>query len=124
MPEYIFNLVERATHNNTFRTVVATMPNSQLVVMSLLPNEDIGLEIHQLDQILYVVEGSGTATVGELTVTIGAGSCVLVPTGMQHNVKNTGATAMKLFTIYAPAEHADGTVHQTKSEAEAAEKHS
>lgn len=119
----ILDLKEQTNANNNFRKVLATNQHSQLVTMCLQPGEDIGLEVHDLDQFLYVVDGTGEAVVGSDSDTVQAGSAVIVPAGAEHNVTNTGQSELKLFTVYSPAEHADGTVHPTKADAEAAENH-
>lgn len=115
------NIEQQALDNENFRKVVFTNSHSQLVLMSILPGEDIGQEVHQVDQILFFVKGSGKAIVNGEEKEIGAGDVVDVPAGAEHNFINTGTESMKLYTVYAPAEHPDGTVHVTKAEAEAAE---
>lgn len=117
------NLIEQTLANNYFRQVVATNKHSQLVLMSILSGEDIGEEIHDLDQILYIAQGSGKAILDGEESEIAAGDIINVPEGTRHNVINTGPDSLKLFTVYAPAEHPDGTIHKTKAEAEAAEHH-
>lgn len=115
------NVVEAAKANSDFRRELYTTPLSQLVLMSVLPGDDIGLEQHHLDQHLFFVQGSGTFVVGEHRGTMGPGDVVIVPAGHWHNFVNTGVEPLKLFTVYAPPEHAAGTVHHTKAEADAAE---
>ena len=118
------NIADMAQQNDNFRKVLFTNKHSQGVLMSLKPGEDIGLETHeQTDQILYFIAGSGTAVVGGEEHAIAAGDVVDVPAGTEHNFTNTGDADLKLFTVYAPPEHPDGTVHATKAEAEAAEHH-
>jgi mannose-6-phosphate isomerase-like protein (cupin superfamily) len=115
------NVVDAAKANTDFRRELFTTPSSQLVLMSVLPGEDIGLERHHLDQHLFFVQGSGTFAVGEHRGTMGPGDVVIVPAGNWHNFVNTGVEPLKLYTVYAPSEHEAGTVHRTKAEAEAAE---
>lgn len=116
------NIKQLAKENNDFRRVVFTNKHSQLVLMSLKPGEEIGLEVHdQLDQILYFIEGSGKAVLAGQEMEFTAGDVANVPAGIEHNFINTGTGPLKLFTIYSPPEHEDGTVHQTKAEADAAE---
>lgn len=117
------NLIEQTLANEYFRQVVATNKHSQLVLMSILPAEDIGEEVHELDQILYIVQGNGKAVLDGQETEIGVGDVINVPEGTLHNVINIGSDSLKLFTVYAPAEHPDGTIHKTKAEAEAAEHH-
>ena len=94
----------------------------QLVVMSLKPNEDIGEEVHQLDQFIRVEAGEGSAILDGVTHELKDGFAIVVPKGTLHNIVNTSSTEpMKLYTIYAPPNHKDGTVHETKADAEADE---
>ena len=112
----------RATEANTdFRRVLFTTPLSQLVLMTVQPGDDIGLETHHLDQVLVFVSGRGESVLDGARGEIGPGTVVVVPAGTEHNFVNTGSEPLKLFTVYAPPEHADGTVHKTKAEADAAE---
>lgn len=115
--DYHQDIVAVAKANQNFRTVVSTNAHSQVVVMSLLPGEDIGLEVHQVDQILVFVTGRGQAVLNGQTSDIQANHLVVVPAGTEHNFVNTGTEPMKLYTVYAPAEHRDGTVHATKADA-------
>ena len=113
------DIVERTKHNTNFREVVATGPYSQVVVMSIPPAGEIGLETHtELDQVLVVIEGSGSVTLGEDVRGIGPGTLIQVPAGTLHNVANTGSSDLRLYTVYAPPAHAPGTIHRTKAEAD------
>jgi len=88
------------------------------VLMSVLPGEDIGQEIHEdVDQVLTFVEGKGKAVIDGETHDIGVGDLFAVPAGIDHNFINTGNAALKLFTVYSPPEHPDGVVHATKADA-------
>jgi mannose-6-phosphate isomerase-like protein (cupin superfamily) len=119
-----FNLdiVGSAEANPYFREVVATGVHSQVVVMSLPPGGEIGEETHDhVDQVLVFVDGRGHAMLDGERSEVGPGRLVLVPAGTHHNIVNDGPHEMKLYTIYAPPQHAPGTVHRTKSEADAAE---
>lgn len=112
------NIIELTLANNYFRQVLATNASSQLVLMTILPGEDIGLEIHHdVDQTLVFVEGEGQALVGGQASLVKTGDLIVVPAGTEHNFINTGKVALKLYTIYSPAEHPDGTVHKTKADA-------
>lgn len=114
--------IERATReNDDFRRVLYTSGNTQLVVMSVQPGDDIGLETHDLDQVLVFVAGSGRSELNGKQAPIGPGTVVVVPAGTEHNFVNTGNEPLKLYTVYAPPEHPDGTVHATKADAERAE---
>jgi mannose-6-phosphate isomerase-like protein (cupin superfamily) len=117
--------IEKATlENNYFRQVLFTGPKSQLVLMSLKPSEDIGLETHPgHDQFIRVEAGEGIAQIGGEKFKLHDGSAIVIPAGAEHNVTNTGSEPLKLYTIYSPPEHADGTVHRTKAQAQAAEHH-
>lgn len=115
--------IEEATKNNTnFRKVLFTAPHSQLVLMTLQPGEEIGSEVHpENDQFFRFEEGQGKLVIaGEETI-IGNGWAGVVPAGTEHNIINTGAGFLKLYTIYSPAHHPDGTIHKTKADAIAAE---
>ena len=117
--------LEQATLNNeNFRTVLFTGPNMQLVLMTLQAGEEIGLETHTgHDQFIRVEEGEGKAIIGDEEFALRDGSAIVVPAGSQHNVINTGNDQLKLYTVYAPAQHPDGTIHHTKAEADEYEKH-
>lgn len=122
MNGYITNIEERAIANSYFREVLYTDERVQLVVMSLLPGEDIGAEVHQLDQFIRVEKGEGKAVLDGVEHAITDGSAVVVPKGTLHNIVNTSASEpMKLYTVYAPPNHKDGMIHKTKAEAEADE---
>ncbi|BAZ09477.1 hypothetical protein NIES4071_12850 [Calothrix sp. NIES-4071] len=112
-----------AKENNFFRKEILTNEHSQIVLMSVEPGDDIGEESHDVDQVLVFVEGEGEAVLNRERSKIQANSLVVVPAGTQHNFINTGSTALKLYTVYAPPEEAPGTLHKTKAEAVAAEAH-
>lgn len=115
----IFQNIKQLTKENTnFRTVIYTGKQSQLVLMSLLVGEDIGEETHiAKDQILFIVDGVGEAVLNGETTKIEKHSVVFVPAGTIHNIINKGEEEMKLYTVYAPPAHKDGTIHKTKEEA-------
>lgn len=117
--EEIVTLVKR---NHSFREVIATGPHAQVVVMNIPPGGEIGEEVHDgVDQVLVFVEGEGAAFLEGERSLVGPGRLVLVPAGMRHNFVNTGASGLRLYTVYAPPQHAPGTVHRTKTEADADE---
>ncbi len=118
---YHDNILDAVRSNANFRTVLATGAHAQVVAMSLKPGEDIGSEVHAVDQVLVFVEGTGDAILNGAATPVSPGHLVYVPSGTTHNFVNTGSTPMKLYTFYAPPEHPDGTVHATKAEAEKAE---
>jgi mannose-6-phosphate isomerase-like protein (cupin superfamily) len=117
--------IERATLNNPFfRQVLFTGKHSQLVVMCLQPGEEIGDEVHAaVDQFFRLEEGEAKFVLdGKEEHVVGNGDAVVVPAGTRHNVINTSSTkALRLYTIYSPPNHPDGTVHKTKADAIAAE---
>jgi mannose-6-phosphate isomerase-like protein (cupin superfamily) len=112
------NIQEAARKNTDFRRVVATGPHSQLVTMSIPPTEDIGAEVHPgTDQILFIVAGAGKAFVDKESIAVKENDVVFVPAGAKHNLVNTGRNDLRLFTVYAPPNHKDGTVHHRKADA-------
>ncbi len=123
MNGYTTNIEQLSLDNDNFRKVIYTDKNSQLVLMSLLPNEDIGEEVHDVDQFFRVEKGSGTAVLNDIPHDIADGSAIVVPAGTKHNIINGASGSMKLYTLYMPPHHRDGTVHATKAEAEAGEEH-
>ena len=115
--------IERETlDNQTFRTVVFTGEHLQLTVMSIEPGSEIGEEVHEgHDQFLRIEGGSARVVLGEETQDVQDDWAVVVPSGVRHNVLNTGDGPLKVYSLYAPPEHPDGTVHRTKADADAAE---
>ncbi len=112
-----FNIHKIAKENDDFRRELITGEHSQVVLMSVKSGEDIGEEVHDVDQILMFVDGTGEAVIENETSTIESCSLVFVPAGKKHNFMNIGDSDLKLFTIYAPPEHKPGTINQTKMEA-------
>ena len=112
-----------AVKNNEFRRVLYTAKNLQLVVMALKPKEEIGAEVHKLDQFLRVEVGTGEAVLDGVRTPIRAGFAIVVPAGVNHNIINTGNIPLKLYTLYAPPNHRDGVVHHTRADAEADNEH-
>lgn len=119
MKGFIQNIEKLAITNQDFRQVLYTAKNCQLVVMSLKSKEEIGMEVHKLDQFFRVEEGNGEAILNGVHTAISTGFAVLVPAGTNHNIINTGDEPLKLYTIYSPPNHRDGVVHRTRLEAEA-----
>ena len=124
MAGYLTNIEKATLDNIKFRRVLFTGPNAQLVVMALRPGEDIGLETHDnVDQFIRVEAGHGTALLDGKEHVVEDGSAVVIPAGTKHNIINSSRTeALKLYTIYSPPEHPDGTIHETKADAEAYER--
>lgn len=119
MRGYVINIEKASLENENFRTVLYTAKSSQLVVMSLKPKEDIGEEIHHLDQFIRCEAGVGKTILNGVEHDFRDGFAVVIPAGVKHNIINTSATKMmKLYTVYAPPNHRDGVVHETKKDAE------
>lgn len=122
MRGYVANIEKLSLENKYFRQVLYTAKNSQLVIMSLNPHEDIGEEVHQLDQFIRCEMGQGKAILDDVEHKISDGFAVVVPAGTKHNIVNTsGDKPLKLYTLYSPPNHLDGTIHETKANAEADE---
>ena len=119
----VVNALELARENDAFRRELVTGEKSQLVAMTIPPGEEIGEEVHEGDQLLLFIAGSGEAILDGETSSIRANQLVFVPAGQRHNFRNTGSEPLRLLTVYAPPEHEAGTVHATKAEADAAEEH-
>ncbi len=122
MGGYKGNIEELTLNNTYFRQVIYTAPHSQLVLMSLKPNEDIGKEIHTVDQFFRFESGNGKAIIDGKEYEVKDGDAVVVPAGSEHNII-AGSEGLKLYTIYSPFQHPDGTIHKTKQDAIAAEGH-
>ena len=123
MKGYVQNIENLAVRNNKFRQVLYTAKSCQLVIMSLRPQEDIGAEVHKVDQFFRVEEGSGEALLNGVRTAIEAGFAIIVPAGTNHNIINTGNVPLKLYTIYAPPNHRDGVIHETRADAEGDKEH-
>ncbi len=118
MKGYVTNIEQSSLENTCFRHVLYTTQRTQLVLMSIPAGEDIGMEVHSdHDQFIRVEQGTGKAILDGVEHPLQDGSAVLIPAGTQHNIVNTGKGDMKLYTIYAPPEHRDGTMHHTKADA-------
>lgn len=130
MPVWVGNIEELTEGNENFRTVLWTGAHSELTLMSIPPKGEIGLEVHpDIDQFLRIEAGQATVRAGpsedELTeeYEVRDDWAFIIPAGTWHNVINTGEESLRLYTVYSPANHAPGTVHKTKSEADQAEAH-
>jgi mannose-6-phosphate isomerase-like protein (cupin superfamily) len=122
---FVVNIDKATAHNDTYRTALWTGKHLQLTVMSINAGDDIGLEVHpDTDQFLCIIEGSGLVRMGDTQNHLYynqpayEGCGVFVPAGTWHDITNMGNRPLKLFTVYAPPEHARGTVHWTKKDAE------
>lgn len=117
-----FEIAVVAEQSGDFRRVLWTGEHTQLVIMTIPPGGEIGEEVHDdNDQILSFVSGVGTAVVSGQSKRVKAGDVVVVPAGVTHNFRNDGPNPLVLYTVYGPADHADGAVHTTKEEADALE---
>src|SRR3990167_6354653 len=120
MTGYVTNIERETIDNENFRKVLYTAPNSQLVVMSLQPGEEIGEETHNLDQFIRFESGEGKVVLNGEQYKVEDDYAVVIPAGTKHNVINISLEKkLKLYTIYSPPEHKEGTIHKTKEEAEA-----
>ena len=118
MKGYVVNIEEKTQQNEYFREVLFTTNHSQLIVMALKPGEEIGEETHaEHDQFIRFESGEGKVVLDGEESMVTDGSAVVIPAGTKHNVINTSQVVMKLYTIYTPPEHKDGTIHKTKEEA-------
>lgn len=118
----MINIEKASLENEYFRKVLYTAKNSQLVVMSLKPGEEIGAEVHHLDQFIRVEAGEGKAVLDGVEHAIGDGIAIVVPAGARHSIINTSKDKpIKLYTVYSPPNHKDGVIHKTKADAEADE---
>ena len=123
MRGFVQDIEGLAVKNEEFRRVLYTAKHCQLVLMALKPDEEIGAEVHELDQFFRVEEGSGEAVLDGVQTAIRAGFAVVVPAGTNHNIINTGSLPLKLYTLYAPPNHRDGVVHPTRAKAEKDDEH-
>jgi mannose-6-phosphate isomerase-like protein (cupin superfamily) len=116
-----YTIATEAQKSPDFRRVLWTGEHTQLVIMTIPPGGEIGEEVHDVDQILTFVSGTGKAVVSGSEKNVAQGDLVVVPAGTKHNFLNTGENPLILYTVYGPPEHADGAVHTTKEEADEAE---
>jgi len=123
MKGFVQDIESLAVRNDDFRQVLYTAKHCQLVLMALKPKEEIGAEVHELDQFFRVEEGAGVAILDGVSTPIRAGFAVIVPAGTKHNIINTGSGPLRLYTLYSPPNHRDGIVHHTRAEAEADDEH-
>ncbi len=124
MAGYVTNIEKKSLENNYFREVLFTGPHSQLVLMSIAPGDDIGMETHKnVDQFFRIEKGIGRAVLDGKEYDLEDGSAVVIPAGTEHNIINRSQSEpLKVYTIYSPPNHPDGTIHKTKAEALAYEK--
>jgi mannose-6-phosphate isomerase-like protein (cupin superfamily) len=121
---FIDNIEKLTVENADFRRVLYTGQNMQLVLMSIKPGGEIGEEVHDdRDQFFRVEQGTGEVLIDGKKTKIKDDDAIIVPAGARHNVVNNGKEPLQLYTLYAPPEHRDRTVHKTKAEADAHEEH-
>jgi len=120
---FVGNIEKLTEENPNFRKVLYTAKHSQLVVMTIIPNGEIGEEVHpDNDQFLRIEKGKGKAIIDGNEQSFSGGFAIIVPAGSKHNITNTSETdELKLYTLYSPPHHKPGTIHKTKEEAEKAE---
>lgn len=116
MKGYITNIEQATLENTDYRRVLYTAKHSQLVLMNIQPGDEIGMETHHLDQFIRIEQGKGQAILDGITHDVEDDFAVVIPAGTKHNVVNTGDTELKLYTVYSPPEHKDGTVHAAKAD--------
>lgn len=122
MKAFIGDIEDRTEANRDFRQVIYTGPHLQLVLMAIEPGEEIGEEVHpDTDQFFRVEEGKGEVWIDGRWSAIEGDTGIVIPAGARHNIRNTGKKPLKMYTLYAPPQHADGTVHHTRAEADLAE---
>ncbi|HEY0010511.1 MAG TPA: cupin domain-containing protein [Candidatus Paceibacterota bacterium] len=118
MKGFVTDIEKDTLENNDFRRVLYTSAYMQLVVMCIPEGSEIGSEVHGQDQFIRIEAGNGKAVLDGTEHALTAGSVVVIPASTEHNIVNTGSGALKLYTLYAPPHHKDGTVHATKEKAE------
>lgn len=123
MKGFVQDIESLAIRNDDFRRVLYTAKHCQLVVMALQPKEEIGAEVHELDQFFRVEDGAGEIILDGVRTAVRAGFAIVVPAGANHNIINTGSIPLKLYTLYAPPNHRDGVVHHTRADAESDTEH-
>lgn len=124
MKGYVDNIEARTLENEMFRKVLYTGENLQLVLMTLQPGDEIGEEVHDDgDQFFRVEAGSGVVSIDGVDHAVSDDFGIVIPAGARHNVRSTGSEALRVYTLYGPPEHIDGTVHRTKAEADASHEH-
>jgi mannose-6-phosphate isomerase-like protein (cupin superfamily) len=116
MKGYITNIEKETLENTDYRRVLYTAKSCQLVLMSIMPGDEIGEETHDLDQFIRLEQGEACVVLNGTEHVVADDFAVVIPAGVQHNVINTGKEVLKLYSLYAPPEHKDGTVHPTKAD--------
>ena len=124
MKGFVADIEELTEENSDFRRVLYTGKHLQLVLMAIQPGDEIGEEVHDdRDQFFRVEEGEGEVRIDGKVSKVEGDDAIIVPAGARHNIVNTGDEPLRLYTLYAPPEHRDGTVHKTKADADASDEH-
>ena len=121
MKGFVGNIEEMTKGNSNFRKVIFTSPKSQLVLMSIKPGEEIGMESHDGDQFIRIEEGEARVIMGDDEQMVEDDFAIVIPSGTNHNIINTGEENLKLYSVYSPPQHKDMAIHKTKEEADMAE---
>jgi mannose-6-phosphate isomerase-like protein (cupin superfamily) len=116
MKGYITNIEQDTLENSDYRRVLYTDKNSQLVLMNIQPGEEIGMEVHELDQFIRIEQGNAKVILDGVETDVQDDFAIVIPAGTEHNVINIGDVELKLYSVYSPPEHKDGTVHPNKSD--------
>ena len=116
MKGYIINIDQETRSNEDYRRVLYTAKNSQLVVMNIAPGDEIGEEVHELDQFIRFERGRAKVLMNDEEYSVQEDFAVVIPAGVKHNVINTGEIDLQLYSVYAPPEHKDQIVQPTKAD--------
>lgn len=117
MKGYVINIEKETLDNMDYRRVLYTTKNTQLVLMNIKPGDEIGNEVHELDQFIRIEQGDAKAVLNnEDEHELHDDFAIIIPAGTWHNILNTGNKDLKLYSLYSPPEHKDGTVHKTKAD--------
>jgi len=116
MKGYVTNIEQETLENENYRKVLYTGKSSQLVVMTIQPGDEIGSEVHDLDQFIRIEEGKAKVILDGVEHEVEDDWAVVIPQGTEHNVINTGSEPLRLYSVYSPPEHKDGTLHPTKAD--------
>lgn len=118
MKGYLTNIERSTLENEQYRVVLYTAKNSQLVLMSIEPGDEIGEETHHLDQFIRIEQGMAKVVLDGVEHSVEDDWAIVIPAGTKHNVINVGDAPLKLYSVYSPPEHKDGTIHKTKAESQ------
>jgi mannose-6-phosphate isomerase-like protein (cupin superfamily) len=116
MKGYVLNIEKETLDNEDYRRVLYTSKDSQLVLMTIQPGDEIGAEVHELGQFIRIESGKAKAVLDGVEHEMAEDWAVVIPAGCEHNIINIGDTPLRLYSVYSPPEHKDGTLHKTKAE--------